>query len=273
MPDVVSVIIRVKNDPNIWSCINSFVLIPKQTFELIIVDSSKEPLNLNHLPFNVRYIYKDVSRFEALELGVNSARSKSVLIIDSDQIVPPDLISELNLINKDICIIRELSHNRNFIGRISDRHREYLYNYSKHNISASFPVIPRFYSKQIIEMAISKLEMGELSLISQHEDSVIYSEVLKISTDIGFCDTPIFNIDPNFLDFIRKSFRYGVLQGRALSSIIISKERADLLRKIDRNRIIYSKSEGFNTGITYDAIKAVFYIPGLIVGKFRGRRG
>lgn len=268
MPDAVSVIIRIKNDPNIWRCIDSFRLIPKQTFELIIVDSSNEPLNVD-APFNIRYIYEDVSRFEALDLGVKMARSDSVLIIDSDQIVTPALVSELNNINKDICIIREVSYNRNFIGRISDRHREYLYRYSKQHISGALPVIPRFYRRQTIELAMSKLEKRELSLISQHEDSVVYSEVLKISRDIGHCDIPILNIDPAFLDFARKSFRYGVSQGKAISSI--SKERADLLRSIDRKRIIYSKSEGFNTGILYDAIKATFYIPGLVLGKLQGR--
>ena len=107
MPDAVSVIIRIKNDPNIWRRIDSFRLIPKQTFELIIVDSSNEPLKLD-VPYSIRYIYENVSRFEALDLGVKMARFESVLIIDSDQIVTSSLISELNNINKDICIIRSV---------------------------------------------------------------------------------------------------------------------------------------------------------------------
>ena len=274
MDDEISVIIRNKNDPNIWDCIASFRRVPRQTFELIIVDSSGEPLDLDRLSLDIsiRYVYEDISRFEALNLGVKMAQFNSVLIIDSDQIVSPVLVSELNRIDEEMCIIKERSYNRNFIGKIADRQREFLYRYSKKHISDSLPVIPRFYRREIIKRAISKLERSELSLISQHEDSVIYSEVLKISRDVGFCDTPLLNIDPGFFHFARKSFRYGVAQAEALSSNCISKERADLLRSIDRNRIIYSNPEGFNTGIFYEAIKAAFYIPGLMLGKLQGRR-
>lgn len=265
----ISVIIRNKNDPNILGCIDSFRQVPRQTFELIIVDSSSQPLHLDSLPFNISYVYEQVSRFEALNLGIKMAQFNSILIIDSDQIVSPALISELNRIEEDLCIIREMSYNRNFIGRISDRHREFLYRHSKKHISDSIPVIPRFYRREIIVRAMSKLERSELSLISQHEDSVIYSEVLKISEDVAFCDTPIFDIDPDFKVFVRKSFRYGVAQAKALSSNRISKDRADLLRSIDRNRIIYSDSEGFNKGIFYDVLKATFYIAGFLLGKLQ----
>ena len=273
MTNAISVIIRNKNDPNILGCLGSFRMIQGEGFELIIVDSSDESLDLDRLSLNIKYIYKNVSRFEALILGIKTAHFNSVLIIDSDQIVSPDLIFELNKIDEDMSIISERSYNRNFIGRISDRHREFLYMHSKKHVSDSLPVIPRFYRREIIEKAISKLERSELSWISQHEDSVIYSEALKISRDVGFCDTPIFNIDPSFIDFARKSFRYGVAQARALSSNGISKERADLLRSIDRNRIIYSNSGGFNTGISYDIMKAAFYIPGLLLGKLQGWKG
>lgn len=270
MAGTISVIIRNKNDPHISGCIGAFTNIHSETIELIIVDSSAEPLNLDMLPLKIRYVFKNVSRFEALSLGIKIARFKSILIIDSDQIVSSALISGLNTIDRDMCIITEKSYNRNFIGKISDRQRDFMFRYSKKHISDSIPAIPRFYKRRIIERAISNLEKNELSWIIQHEDSVIYSEALRISRDVAFCDTPIFNIDPSFSVFARKSFRYGVAQAKALSNSRISKERAYFLRSIDRNRIIYSNSEGFNSGIFYDALKATFYLPGLLLGKLLG---
>ena len=270
MVGTISVIIRNKNDPLISNCISSFRNISRETIEIIIVDSSDEPLNLDRVPLKIRYVYKKVSRFEALNIGVKMTRFKSILIIDSDQIVSSSLFSKLNKINEDMCIIAERSYNMNFIGKLSDLHREFMYKYSKKHVSDTLPVIPRFYKKEIISQAISKIGDTELSWITQHEDSVIYSEALRISKDVVFCDIPIFNIDPSFSAFARKSFKYGVLQARALCSDSISNERACFLRSIDRNRIIYSNTEGFNPGVFYDALKATFYIPGLLLGKIHG---
>lgn len=260
-------IIRNKNDPHIFECISSLVIVARGVFELIIIDSSENPLDRNNLPFGSLYIYENVTRFEALSLGVAMARFESILIIDSDQIVSPDLISELSNIREDMCIIRELSYNRNFVGRISDQHREFLFKHSKNHVSKSLPVVPRMYRKDVLEKAMAQLQAGELSLINQHEDSVIYSEVLKLTHSVGFCNIPIFNIDPSFHDFAIKSFKYGVSQATALSSKGISKEKADLLRSLDMNRVIYSDTEGFNTGILYDILKASFYVPGFFFGK------
>lgn len=265
----ISVIVRNKNDSNIINCIDSFKELPEGTYELIIVDSSTNPLNITLDHLEIRYVYKEVARFEALNLGIKLARFRRILIIDSDQIVSPSLIYELSKSEEDMCIIRELSYNKNFVGRIHDRQREFLYNYSKKYISESLPVIPRYYKKEIIELAISMFKSSELSIITQHEDSVIYSEALKISRNVGFCNIPIFNIDSSFSIFAIKSFKYGIAQARAISSKEIRKEKVDLIRSIDRKRILYSKSDGFNRGIFYDLLKAIFYIPGLIVGKFK----
>jgi hypothetical protein len=78
---------------------------------------------------------------------------------------------------------------------------------------------------------------------------------------------PILNIDPRFKDFAVKSFKYGMLQARALSDENIDMDRKKLLRSIDRNRVIYSKSQGLNKGIIFDVLKAAFYIPGIIFSK------
>ena len=270
MTGAISVILRNKNDLNITGCIQSFSAVPEGTFELIVVDSSDKPLNFSKSSINIRYFYENLTRFQALNLGIKIANFESVLIIDSDQFVSPALIFELGKIDDDMCIIRELSYNKNFIGKISDRHREFLYRHSKKNASESLPVIPRFYRRKIIEKAMSKIKTDELSRISQHEDSILYSEALKVSCNIGFCDIPIFNMDPGFMDFARKSFKYGISQSKALSSNGISKERSYLLKSIDRNRIFYSNSEGFNTGILYDILKATFYVPGLLIGIIQG---
>ncbi len=270
MTGPISVIIRNKNDPSISCCIHSFNEVCEGTFELVIVDSSDHPMNFGESSLNIRYFYEKLTRFRALNLGIKMANFEKVLIIDSDQIVSSTLISELVKINEDMCIIREQSYNKNFIGRISDRHREFLYRHSKRNFSESLPVIPRLYRRKVIEKAISKIKTIEQSMISQHEDSILYSEALKISRNIGFCDIPILNIDPGFVDFARKSFKYGISQSKALSSNSLSNDRAYLLSAIDRNRVIYSKSEGFNTGILYDLLKATFYVPGLLFGKIYG---
>lgn len=263
----ISVLIRNKNDPNVTRCISSFENLPQGHYELVIIDSSDQPLDMSGFTVNAVYEQRDVSRFEALLLGLSLATSDRILILDSDQIVTGELISHLNSTENDMCIISEKSLNRNFVGRLSDRHREFLYEHSKQNVSDILPVIPRFYRKPLMMRAITNVSSKELSMISQHEDSVIYSEALRISTDVGFCDTPIYNEDPPFSVFAVKSFRYGLSQARSLASEHISPEKKKLLRSIDRNRILYSKTEGFNRGILYDMIKAAFYILGLMAGK------
>lgn len=266
----ISIIVRTKNDPNVISCVKSFEQIESPSCELIIVDSSDNQTNFDTLSIKVQCLRKNVSRFEALKVGIQFSSFDKILIIDSDQIVSRELITQLAHIEHDMCIISEMSYNKNFIGEISDYHREFLYRHAKHYLSASLPVIPRLYAKDIIFKAISKLTDSEISSISQHEDSVIYFEALKISQDVVFCDIPILNIDPSFAEFAKKSFRYGLAQQRVLSSNIISKERKEFLRSIDRNRVIYSESEGFNFGILYDVLKAFFYISGISFTKLHG---
>lgn len=266
----ITVLIRNKNDRNIENCLASFEKLSHESYELVIIDSSDQPLDVQNFHVNATYLHTTVTRFEALKLALGMSSSDKILIIDSDQVVSPTLIEQLNTVENDMCIVSERSLNRNFVGRLSDLHRDFLYGHSKHNVSETLPVIPRFYRKPLLQKAIGRIGDEELSVISQHEDSIIFSEALKISDDVGFCDIPILNLDPSFPEFARKSFKYGVFQARALASVRVDPERKRLLKSIDRNRVIYSDTQGFNTGILYDALKAIFYIVGLICGKVSG---
>ncbi len=264
----ISVIIRNKNDVNIERCISSFENVDQKKYEIILIDSSDKPMDFKKFHVIILYEYRNVSRSEALIIGISMAKYEKILIIDSDQIVSSQLMDQLDSIKNDMCVIQEKSLNRNFIGKLTDFHREFLYLYSKQFISETLPVIPRLYRRSLFNTVIARIGVKQLSRISQHEDSIIFSEALKISTDISFCDVSLLNTDPSFAEFARKSFRYGLLQARALSSDDVSPERKQLLRSIDRNRIIYLRKVAFNIVIMYDFIKAFFYIPGLVVGKF-----
>lgn len=261
-----SILIRNKDSRYISTTLNSLKGSIDERIEIIVVDSSANPLKNDGVE-SIKIISFNGNRTEALIEGSLYINGKNVLILDSDQIIDNQLLNELCLCQNDMCIINEVSYNNNIIGKLSDMNRKYLFNFALKHANPMIPAIPRFYKTEVFKKAIANLPEENIKKIIQHEDSMIYYEAYKITNDLTFNHGPIYNVDPSFKDFLLKSYKYGVFNGAIKKNPLISSDFKKLFKTIDSRRIWYDKELGFNPGLILDCIKGVPYLTGELRSK------
>jgi glycosyltransferase involved in cell wall biosynthesis len=266
----VSIILRNKNYSHIKECLEQFSNLGYDSYEIVMIDSSSTPTSPPaDIKISIQQI--EVSRTEALKIGVSLAKYDKILILDADQRISSSLLFEIDDMEHEMIIVPEKSLNKNLVGILMDAKRSYLFNYSKLNGGPKIPVIPRIYNKKLFQSSINQIQDQELEVVTQHEDSLIYYEAYKNSRNIGYCNNFILNHDPTMSDFLLSSYKYGLANQKALDSEFVTAEHKMLIKLLDRQRVVFNKELGLNYGIMADIAKGIPYILGTIVAKFTTR--
>jgi hypothetical protein len=197
-----------------------------------------------------------------MRVGAENANLDGILFLDDDQRLEDGLLGELEESDADAVIIPERSLNRNVIGRLMDRKRKYLEALVRESPRPDVGVIPRFYKRNLLLRAFENISIRTLRVASQHEDTILYNEVYKKCKKVSMSQKRIFNQDPSLAKFIAKAFEYGKQNEQALSSGALTAEQIDLIRRMDRNRMIYATDKGLNPGLLIDLLKGPPYVLG-----------
>lgn len=261
----ISVIVRTQGNLPLEGLARILASVTDQS-EVIVVGPLVHQIGCEGFP-RLRLIESTAGRFEALKIGTENASLDHVLLLDEDQTMESGLIEELILKTDDAVIIPERSLNRNLVGRLMDLKRGYLEELANIRPTPDIPVIPRLYKKNILSQAFHRLPNKILRTVVQHEDSILYQEALKLGRKISMTKRRIFNIDPDLLSFLRKAYMYGWHNEEALLSGFLTREQINLIRRMDRNRIIYRKNLGPNKGIIIDLLKGAPYLAGSLSRK------
>ena len=214
--------------------------------------------------YNIRginLIIENSNMFQARITGIKSANYDKILLLDSDQIPEQGLLQELNEKNEDMVIIPEKSINKNFTSKCLDDWRYRNEKHAMENPNPYIPVVPRYYSKDVLLKVISKLS-PDIYKIESHEDSILYYETFKETQNIGFVKQYILNYDPPLNILMRKAFLYGKFR-----NIVQNLETPDdvlvLINKINRNALNI-KELGIGKGYIIEILRGLMYELGRI---------
>lgn len=205
---------------------------------------------------DVKLIIEDSNRTGAKITGIKNAESNKILLLDSDHVPENGLLAELDDRMEDMIIIPEMSANSSFTGKCLDDWRWRNEELARRKPTPYIPVIPRFYRREHLERAISRLPKN-LEMIVNHEDSVFYYEVYKKTQNIGFSVKHIFNNDPSFFKLMQEAFLYGRNQ-RYIDNMELPSDISDLLKRLDRNTLNV-KELGFGKGYVIQITRGLAY--------------
>ena len=227
-------------------------------FEVIAVCNKKD-YEINSFTI----LEKDVGRFEAKVEGIKLANFDHILFIDSDQYPENGLLKELESIKNNMVIIPEKSSNHGIIGTSLDDFRFRNEKRALLDPTPLKPVIPRYYrTDQLIE-ASNSIPKSVFN-ITNHEDSILYNEVYKLSRDIAFSNLKLVNNDPNFLSLLIKAYLYGKAT-KFKSSTDVPQEISGLCHYLDKNSLNLWEI-GFGPGYLLQLARAFAYQLGVILG-------
>jgi hypothetical protein len=182
--------------------------------------------------------------------------------------VAPDLISKILNFDHDMGIIPERSQNTNIMARLMTSKRIWTEKRMRQRIDLSLPVIPRVFSKELIEKTFDTIDKRIIKNVTETEDSIIFYEAMKHSKDIGWIDSYIFNLDPGLKDFIKKSYEYGLKNERAILKGDLQKEYIELIRRIQFETLINNRSLSLSI-LFLNLIRGIPYILGSLSSRLK----
>ena len=221
---------------------------------------------------------------EARIEGIKATRNESILSLDSDQTVHPDLLATLGRSTSAAVVIPELPLDDSHWTKLVQRANERSAIFFRRRPAIDIPVIPRFYHRDALMKAVDSLCDDAVRgsggrLPTRHEDTILFSYFLSANrwsaTEcVGFVDVPIYHGVPPLAMTGQKFYRYGRDLGRESRRL----RRGELgidpniwrnVYRVDYARVFrYWDSEfGLDIGgITYDLYRSSFYFLGVISG-------
>ena len=215
---LVSVVIPTLNSgKTLTACIES---VKKQSFkniEIIVVDSySVDNTTKIAENYKCRLVKTRWKILGARYLGTKNSYGKYVLMLDSDQIlIHRDLIARaLTLFSRyDMLILAESSYMpTSWLEHLADADRKLINNITNvQDNPTNGNRLPRFFKKELLWNAFSKMNINEVHDVVVFEDAIIYYEAYALSSNVGFMPAGIWHIDEkSFSDFFRHNYQYGV---------------------------------------------------------------
>jgi hypothetical protein len=212
---------------------------------------------------NAKVVIEDSNMFEARITGIKNAIYDKVLLLDGDQMPEKGLLEELDDKKDDMVIIPEKSMNNSFTSKCLDDWRYRNEKLARKQITPYIPVIPRFYSKKYLLIAINKLLTNVYKIID-HEDSILYYYVFQETKNINFSHKHIFNYDPKFFKLMHKAFLYGKNR-KNTKNLDVPADISLLLYKLNKNTFNI-KELGFGKGYVIQIIRGISYEFGKLFG-------
>ncbi len=172
------------------------------------------------------------SLLEARCLGVQIAKGKYILILDSDQVLAADTIKEaVFMMSKyDMLVFEEnVWKNESFLEKLFEMDRK-LINMVNDLSPFTGVIMPRFFKTELIRKAYSNIPQKIFPETGGPDHAVVYYESWKLSKKVGVVPNAVKHIEPReLLLFLRKFFRWGYTSVEAhtgkYSRLLNKKER------------------------------------------------
>lgn len=265
-----TVIMRSRENENLSHAIQSVVDSSTAGPETEIVIVAYSDKFSDFITGQVRTIKCSAKRVEAKVIGVNAARGEKIMFLDSDQMIAPDLIPKILKFDHDMGIVPERSQNVNIMARLMTSKRICTEKRMRREIDLSLPVIPRIFSKELIEKTFNTIDQRIIKNVTEFEDSIIFYEAMKHSNDIGWIESYIFNLDPGLKEFLRKSYDYGSKNERAILDGNLGEEHIELIREIQFETLINNRSLSLSM-LLLNLLRGIPFILGNVGSYFKKR--
>lgn len=242
--------------------------------EIIVIDSySKDKTVEIAKKFGAKVIFYEGTLLGARAEGVKYSLGKFVLLMDSDQIIGKSTLSDCiqKMTEKDMVWLYERSYKpKKLMERWYDADRILTQDYAEDFIEpVGGTILPRFYRRDILIGAFSKIPKKILPLCVAHDHAIIYYEAKKISqriAGVGKKDTPaIWHREPwSWSNLFKKTYRYGVTTRKLVENNVYS----ELLKSKNKGRKI--KFGNLKISIESNLLRAARAIP-YLYGYFTGK--
>jgi len=176
--------------------------------------------------------------------GFKASAGNFILMLDSDQILEKSAIERcvrLLLDQKyDMLCLEEMAYrSKTFIGKLYQADRRLVhheFDIQKHPLYGSLQA--RFYNREILKKAYKNIPETLYPFVLLPEDSILYYEAWKHSTNVGMVPNAIYHIEIKSLnEFWEKNVRYG----KSAKDLLESGYYTELLQKEIRIRKTGSK--------------------------------
>jgi glycosyltransferase involved in cell wall biosynthesis len=243
---LVSIVIPARNSSKtIEHCINSVQEQSYRNTETIIVDSkSTDDTASISERMGCRVIFTKWKTLGARYIGFLASAGKFILMLDSDQILEKSAIERcvrfLQERKYDMLCLEEIAYrSKTFIEKLYQADRRLVhheFDIQKHPLYGSLQA--RFYTREILKNAYKNIPETLYPFVLLPEDSILYYEAWKHSTNVGMIPNAIYHIEiKSFNEFWDKNVRYG----KSAKDLLESGYYTELLQKEIRIRKTGSK--------------------------------
>lgn len=227
--------------PFLQTCLEA---IKEQTYkriEINIVDGGSKDDTLQIARKNgIKAIFSSKEALlEARYIGLEHAKGKYVLLLDSDQILSPDTIERAvdlcEQSNTKIVILEEgVYQPRTLIEKLFQEDRRLVHRVKDFNPSTGV-LLPRFYQRDFLLKAMTNIPVEVRKAVGGQDHAIIYYEVWQLSQDVGYLPQAVSHIEPNSLPKIwRKFYRWG---------------KTSVGARLGKYDVMLEKKERFRTGL------------------------
>jgi glycosyltransferase involved in cell wall biosynthesis len=247
--------------------------------EIIIVDSNSTDGTLEIIKelkdIKIKLYQYEGTLLGARGLGVEKAKGKYIVLVDSDHILKKDTIEKaVKKIKKDkldMLWLYERSYQpKKLLEILYDADRRLTQNYAKDYLEpVGGTILPRFYKRELISDAFKKIPKKILPLCVAHDHAIIYLECRKLGGKVGSIgsenDAAIFHQEPwSFDNLFKKTYRYGITTRKLVENNVYP----ELLKSKNKPRKLAISSLGlYIKSNVLRAIRAGPYLYGYYTGK------
>ena len=274
MPLVSVNIPTYNSEKTIEKTLESVVSQTYKNIEIIIVDSHSTDKTLEIAKkFKCKIVQYDGTLLGARAEGVKNSKGEFIILIDSDQILNFNTIAQC--IEKsddyDMIWLYERSYNpTKLMEKWYDSDRILTQEYESDFINpVGGTILPRFYKKEVLQKAFSKIPSKILPLCVAHDHAIIYFEAKKISQRISHVGSlnqaAVWHREPwSWSNLFKKTYRYGVTTRK----LVENKVYPELLKSKNKGRKI--KLGNLRISIESNLLRVARAIP-YLYGYFTGK--
>ena len=216
MKPLISVVIPTKNSSRtLEQCLKSIFGQTYKNIEVVIVDS-KSTDNTLHIATRMQceVISTDWKLLGAKYEGSKAASGDYIVLLDSDQFLERTSLERCILLAEkyDMLCLEEMTYKgKTFIEKLYQADRRLVqreFDVQKDPLYGA--VAPRFYRRDILNKAFSRIPHQILSFAVAREDAIIYYEAWKISTKVWILPNALWHVElKSLIELWKKNFYYG----------------------------------------------------------------
>ena len=260
-----------------------------KNYEIIIVDHYSTDETLSIAKKYTKKIYMDKNRLlSSRRIGFNKSKGDIILIVDSDHILEPTLLSKIaeSFTKKDVdmLILEEKSwYPYKLVGKMYDWDRENFLEAYELDPCKSV-LIPRVFKRKLMSQTFDRIDKELDNVIVVQDHVIMYYEAWQISKKIGLIKNALFHMDPTTFRKVFKHYydcgKFQYLEKEAKG--MIPKKYEDMFEGRMKNRLksinwfsvkgwrsfplIFTKGIGFKIGLFFYNNQTILKIKRMIYG-------